>query len=106
VWLTGDLVHVVSSNKTPYQLRQQLAESLDVDEHQIDIENRFIGGDFGGKGLSLDEYACYYLARATGRPIKAVMDGSDELQTAHPRHSAILRLRTAVDRDWRFLAHP
>ena len=35
---------------------------------QIVIDTTFIGGDFGGKGLSIDEFTCYFLARATGRP--------------------------------------
>ena len=43
------------------------------------LDATFIGGDFGGKGLSIDEYVCYFLARATGRPIKAVMNYVDEL---------------------------
>src|SRR5207237_1340032 len=65
----------------------------------------FIGGDFGGKGTSLDEYTCYFLARASGRPVKAEMRYADELGAANPRHSAVLRLRTAVDEQGHFLAH-
>src|SRR5262249_35588203 len=45
------------------------------------------------------------LARATGRPIKAVMDYADELQASNSRHSATMRLRTAVSGDGKFLAH-
>ena len=57
------------------------------------IDTTFIGGDFGGKGLSIDEYTCYFLARATGRPIKSVMSYADELQASNSRHSAIMTLR-------------
>ena len=65
-------------------------------ESQIVIDATFIGGDFGGKGLSIDEYTCYFLARATGRPIKAVMTYVDEMQASNSRHAAIIKLRTAV----------
>ena len=65
----------------------------------------FIGGDFGGKGTSIDEFACYYLAKATGRPIKAVMTYVEELQTVNPRHAAVMRLKTGVTREGKFIAH-
>ncbi|MBV9543316.1 MAG: molybdopterin-dependent oxidoreductase, partial [Chloroflexi bacterium] len=71
----------------------------------IVVHSEFIGGDFGGKGLSLDEYMCYFLARATGRPVKAVMTYADELGAANPRHAATIHLRTAVDAGGHFLAH-
>jgi CO/xanthine dehydrogenase Mo-binding subunit len=98
-------VHVSSTNKTPFLLQRQMADSLGLPVEAVEVESRVIGGDFGGKGLSIDEYACYFLAAATGRPVKAVTDYSDEMQAANPRHSATVRLRTAVDADGRFIAH-
>src|SRR5438105_15949927 len=64
-----------------------------------------MGGDFGGNGLSIAELTCSFLARATGRPIKAVMSYADELQASNSRHSATMTLRTAVSADGKFLAH-
>jgi CO/xanthine dehydrogenase Mo-binding subunit len=106
VWIDeDDRVHVTNTNKAPAQFRRQLASGLGIEADQIVVDTMFIGGDFGGKGLSIDEYACYHLAKATGRPIKAVMSYLDEMQASNARHPAILELRTAVDRDGRFLAH-
>jgi CO/xanthine dehydrogenase Mo-binding subunit len=106
VWIDeDDRVHVVNTNKAPANFRRQLAAGLGIPADRIVVDTTFIGGDFGGKGLSIDEYACYHLARATGRPIKAVMSYLDEMQASNARHPAILKLRTAVDRDGRFLAH-
>ncbi|MBV9171017.1 MAG: xanthine dehydrogenase family protein molybdopterin-binding subunit [Chloroflexi bacterium] len=106
VWIDEqDRVRVINTNKSPAALRQQMAVALDLPESQIVVEATFIGGDFGGKGLSIDEYACYLMARATGRPVKAVMTYVDELQASNARHSAVLKLKTAVSKDGRFLAH-
>jgi CO/xanthine dehydrogenase Mo-binding subunit len=106
VWIDEqDRMRVINTNKSPAAVRQQLAAALKLPESQIVIDARFIGGDFGGKGLSIDEFTCYFLARATGRPIKAVMAYADELQASNSRHSAIMTLRTAVSRDGTFLAH-
>lgn len=106
VWLDEQgVVHVVSTNKTPFALRQQLAKTVGLPEEQIAVDSHFIGGDFGGKGTSLDEYTCYFLARATGRPVKAAMTYADELGAGNPRHAATITVRTAVDADGHFLAH-
>jgi carbon-monoxide dehydrogenase large subunit len=105
VWIDGDVVRVVSTNKGPFTLRGQLAASLGLAEDRIAIENRFIGGDFGGKGLSLDEYACYFLARETGRPVMAVMSFAAELQASNPRHAGRIVMRTGVAAGGRIVAH-
>jgi CO/xanthine dehydrogenase Mo-binding subunit len=99
------LVHVVSTNKTPFSLRQQMAYAIGLPEAQVVVNSQYIGGDFGGKGTSLDEYTCYFLARATGRPVKAEMTYADELGSGNPRHAASIHVRTAVDADGHFLAH-
>jgi len=106
VWIDEDeIVHVATTNKAPFTLRNQMATALDLPPEKLDIDAGYIGGDFGGKGYSIDEYPCYFLARATGRPVKSVMSYVDELGAANPRHAATIRLRTAVDAGGRFLAH-
>ena len=106
VWIEpGGTVRVISTNKTPFALRAQMSRTIGVPEEQIVVDSMFIGGDFGGKGTSLDEYTCYFLARATGQPVKAEMRYVDELAAANPRHAAVLHLRTAVDEQGHFLAH-
>ncbi len=105
-WLEPDgTVHVVSTNKTPFTLRAQMSRTIGIPEDHIVVDSAFIGGDFGGKGTSFDEYTCYFLARATGRPVKSEMRYVDELGAGNPRHAATLRLRTAVDAEGHFLAH-
>jgi CO/xanthine dehydrogenase Mo-binding subunit len=105
VWLDGDAVHVVTTNKAPFSLRNHMATSLGIPEARIVVDAGHIGGDFGGKGLSLDEFALYFLARATGRPVRAVMRYADELQATNTRHAARITLRTGVDAEGHILAH-
>jgi CO/xanthine dehydrogenase Mo-binding subunit len=105
VWFDGDVCHVVSTNKAPFTFRQQLADVTGHPLERIVVHNRFIGGDFGGKGFSIDEFVCFYLARATGRPVRSVMSYVEDLSATGPRHAAELTLRTAVTRDGVFLAH-
>ncbi len=105
VWLEGDVLHVITTNKAPFALRDQMAASLRLPKERIVVDAGYIGGDFGGKGLSIDEFALAYLARATGRPVKAVTRYADEIQATSVRHASRIRLRTGVDRDGRIVAH-
>jgi CO/xanthine dehydrogenase Mo-binding subunit len=105
VWLEGETVHVITTNKAPFSLRNHMAKSLGLPERSIVVDAGHIGGDFGGKGLSLDEFALYHLARATGRPVRAVMRFADDLQATNTRHAGTIRLRTGVDREGHILAH-
>ncbi|HLQ32984.1 MAG TPA: xanthine dehydrogenase family protein molybdopterin-binding subunit [Chloroflexota bacterium] len=104
MWLEDGALRVVSTNKAPFGLRHQLSVVTGLPEERIVVDSMFIGGDFGGKGLSIEEFACYYLAKETGRPIKAVMSYTDELESTNPRHSARFYLRTGVTNDGRIVA--
>jgi CO/xanthine dehydrogenase Mo-binding subunit len=105
VWLEGDRVRVVSTNKAPFNLRDQMAATLGLARERIVVDNGMIGGDFGAKGLSTDEFVLYHLAKATGKAVRAVTRYADELTTTNPRHSSRIRLRTGVDADGRIVAH-
>ena len=105
VWLEGETVRVVSGNKAPFGLRDQMAAALGIPAERIVVDNAFVGGDFGGKGTSIDEYILYFLARATGRPVRHVMSYAEELRATGTRTDAHIRLKTGVDADGRIVAH-
>jgi CO/xanthine dehydrogenase Mo-binding subunit len=106
VWIDADdVVHVYSVNKQPFAVQQWMSNTLKIPLEKIVVESAAIGGDFGGKGLTIDEYACYFLARATGRAVKHVYTYVEELQASSVRHPAYITLKTAVDEHGKFLAH-
>jgi CO/xanthine dehydrogenase Mo-binding subunit len=56
VWIDeAGVVHLVCTNKAPFALRRQFAAATGLPPEQIVVEPDYIGGDFGGKGQSLDE---------------------------------------------------
>ncbi|MFN0073574.1 MAG: xanthine dehydrogenase family protein molybdopterin-binding subunit [Chloroflexota bacterium] len=106
VWYDDDgRLQVITTNKTPFPLREIMAHTLEMPNDQIVVDAAFIGGDFGGKGNSIEEFACAYLAKATGRPIKAVMTYAEELASLAPAHAARYYLRTGVDAEGKIIAH-
>ena len=89
-------VHVHSTNKSPYFLRKYLAQVSGRAEDQITVHAVNIGGDFGSKGYPVVEGALYFVAMATGRPVRSVMSYYEELTTTSARHPARFRFRTGV----------
>jgi CO/xanthine dehydrogenase Mo-binding subunit len=98
-------VHVWVCSKVPYNTRESLATAAGIPEAQILFHHVYIGGDFGGKGNSRNTPICYFLAKATGRPVRMVSDYIEELSAGNPRHSVSVRLKTGVKRDGTLTSH-
>lgn len=87
----------------PFLVRERIAEFLGLPVSAVRVIVPTIGGAFGGKiEALLEPYACL-LARATGRPVRLVNTRREEMQTAGPRESSIVSLRTAVAADGEIL---
>jgi len=106
VWFDEQgVLQVLSTNKSPFSLRDSIADIADVPSDRVVVDSRFIGGDFGGKAISIEEFSCAFLARETGRPIRAIMAYNDELTSANPQHEARYYLRSALNREGKIIAH-
>ena len=100
VWFDGDSVlHVVSSHKGPFKLRDIMAQLLEVDKDKVIVEPSYIGGEFGAKGLAIEVPPLAFLARATGRPIKHVRTYLEDVRSSHVRHASTTKVRIAANND-------
>jgi CO/xanthine dehydrogenase Mo-binding subunit len=100
VWIDdGGALHVLSTNKSPFALRDQLAMMTGLPKDKVVIEPSFIGGEFGGKALTIEEFPLYFLALATKRPVKHVRSHADDVRSTHVRHAAKVRVRIGTSND-------
>src|SRR5262245_33383005 len=90
---------VWSSNKSPFGMREQVANALQVAPDSLIIRPCYVGGDFGGKGDGNDVALCYALAKKTGRPVKLIIDYTEELIAGNPRHGAVIQVKTGVKKN-------
>jgi CO/xanthine dehydrogenase Mo-binding subunit len=105
VWIDGaGVVHVISTNKGPFGLREQIATTTGLPKEKIVIHPSYIGGDFGAKGLSVEEFPCYYLAQATGRPVKFVRAYVDDIRSTNVRHASKVTVTFGVSHAGKFSA--
>ncbi|MBI4235908.1 MAG: molybdopterin-dependent oxidoreductase, partial [Chloroflexi bacterium] len=87
------------SNQAPTARRVHLARLMELPREEIVINVSYIGGAFGGKLDPSATVVCYLLAKATGRPVKYVMDYSEEFAAMNPRHPSTIRIKAGVKRD-------
>jgi carbon-monoxide dehydrogenase large subunit len=90
---------VWSSNKSPFGMRDAVGNALQIASASLIIHPCYVGGDFGGKGDGNDVALCYALARKAGRPVKLVIDYTEELMAGNPRHGAVIKIKTGVKRN-------
>lgn len=98
------VTHVWASHKAPLVLSGYLAEGLGLTRDELDIHMMWLGGDFGGKGTVMDVPVAYFLAKASGRPVKVAMTMLEELTAGNPRHACTTIVRTGVNRDGQIVA--
>lgn len=96
---SSDNVEVWASNKGPFALKSRLSQDLGIDPEKINVHILSVGGDFGGKASMIDTPVCYFLAKATGRPVRLVLTYTEEIATAAHRHPAVVTLRVGVKND-------
>jgi CO/xanthine dehydrogenase Mo-binding subunit len=105
VWIDGDgIVHVISTNKSPFSLREQFAVTTGLPQDKFVVHPSYVGGDFGAKGLSVEEFPCYYLAAASGRPVKFVRKYLDDIRSTTVRHASKITVRTGVTAEGKVIA--
>ncbi len=97
-------VEVWPSNKVPFNLKDELAQIIDRPEDDLLIHAVNVGGDFGSKGSPFDVPTAYYLARATGRPVKFVNSSAEDLTAQALRHPSVVTMKSGVKRDGRIVA--
>jgi xanthine dehydrogenase molybdenum-binding subunit len=92
-------VEVIVGSQIPYQDRSQIARCLGVPDEQVRVVGALIGGGFGGKEDIAGQIHVALLARATGRPVKALYDRHESLLFHPKRHATSIRVKIGAKRD-------
>jgi CO/xanthine dehydrogenase Mo-binding subunit len=90
---------VWASTKSPFALREQVGSAFEIAPTSIVVHPCYVGGDFGGKGDANEVALCYALAKKSKRPVKFVVDFTEELVAGNPRHGAVMTVKTGVKRN-------
>ena len=103
-WDSSGQVTVWSNTQLPFDVQSTLAEILAIAPSKIRVIVPGVGGGFGGKLRVGVEHFAALLAKKSGRPVKIMTTGEEELTAAYPRQGTLIELKTGVTRDGRLTA--
>ena len=89
-----------TSTQTPHLVRKDLAGVLGWPESRIRVVMPYVGGAFGHKiGLHHNEVLASVLSIKTRRPVKLVLDRTEEFLTTPSRHPHIVDVEAGFKKD-------
>jgi CO/xanthine dehydrogenase Mo-binding subunit len=98
-------LEVWSSTQSPYHVRKELADVLDLPLEQIAFRPLAVGGGFGAKSKITDhEVAAALLSMRCGRPVKVALTREEDFATTKSRHAFRTSLTVALDAEGRLSA--
>ena len=93
----GDGIFVYSSDQSVYDTKREVAMALGIDPEKVVVENKYVGGGFGGKeDMSVQHYAAI-MAYRTKRPVKFKLTRQESINWHPKRHPMSIDMTTACD---------
>ncbi|MCK5832430.1 xanthine dehydrogenase family protein [bacterium] len=95
----NDRITVHGSMQCPYYVKNALAEAFGWDGSRIQVIQSTTGGAFGGK----EEYPSILAGQAafaaykTGKPVRLILERTEDINVTTKRHPSIIKYRTAHD---------
>lgn len=93
-----------TSVQFPYNIRERVAQLMDVRLTDVRVVGHTIGGGFGAKLDAAVEPLAALAAKVSGRPVKIRNTREEDLLTCTCRENAVVQMRTALDEDGRMIA--
>lgn len=99
-------ITVYGSIQCPYYVRDALMQAFGWGSERVKVVQTTLGGAFGGKEdyPSLIGGQVAVAAYKTGKPVQLIFDRSEDLEVTTKRHPAVIRLRSAVDENFKITA--
>ncbi|MFO0871669.1 MAG: xanthine dehydrogenase family protein, partial [Pirellulales bacterium] len=96
----GDKLLVYLSTQNVSGTDEGFADGLKITSDDVEVRCEYIGGGFGSK-FAPDYWglAAARMAKATGRPVKLMLDRDQELKLGGNRPSAYLKVKLGADQD-------
>jgi xanthine dehydrogenase YagR molybdenum-binding subunit len=99
-WVGPQNVRTYSSTQGVSTLPGDFAEGLNIPSSNVEVICQYIGGGFGSK-FQVDKWgqATAELAKQTGKPVKYLLERSEEVEVAGCRPSGFARIRAGAKKD-------
>ena len=90
-------VFIYSSDQSTYDTRRETAIMLGIPEEDIIVENKLVGGGFGGKEDVSVQHLAALVAYLSKRPVKVKLSREESMRVHPKRHPMSMDFTTACD---------
>lgn len=97
--MEGEKMKIWASTQTPFGMRTDVAQTLDMPEENVRVMQIFTGGGFGGKaypGLQVIEAA--RLTKLTGKPVQVAWTRREEFFYDTYRPAAVVKITSGISK--------
>ncbi|AWT59767.1 MAG: Caffeine dehydrogenase subunit alpha [Candidatus Moanabacter tarae] len=103
-WREDGTVTVWVSTQGPFQIRDQLADVLQIPVSKIKVIPTEIGGGFGAKFPIYMEPAAAVMSQKTRCPVKMVMTRTEEFEATGPAPGSYIKVKMGATNDGKIVA--
>ena len=100
----GNELTVWSGDRSPFGVRDELAQAFGMSEGRVHVIATDIGGSFGTKATNGVAYEAARLSKAAGRPVRVAHNRPEEFIWSTVRPAALIEIRSGVKADGTIVA--
>jgi CO/xanthine dehydrogenase Mo-binding subunit len=97
-------VTVWSSTQSVFRTQANISDCLGIPRSKVRAISPRVGGGFGAKSEATVQPIAVLLAQRARRPVKLVLDRSDDMLTMRSRHPSWMRVKTGAKKDGTLVA--
>ena len=94
---------VWASTQTPFPLKDQVANALDLKPENVRVKQVFIGGGFGGKSAGGQAIEAARLSKITGKPVQVAWTREEEFFYDTYRPAGVVKIRSGLTKEGKIL---
>jgi isoquinoline 1-oxidoreductase len=94
--IEGNKATVWASTQTPFRLKEEVAEVLELSSENVRVITPFVGGGFGGKSRNSQAVEAARLAKLTGKPVQVAWSRAEEFFYDSFRPAAVVKIKSGV----------
>jgi nicotinate dehydrogenase subunit B len=92
----GERIVIWASTQSPFGIRREVAETMNLPEEKVHIKQTFIGGGFGGKSPGRQVVEAARLTKLTGKPVQVAWTRREEFFYDTYRPAAVVKIASGL----------
>ncbi|MDJ0922218.1 MAG: molybdopterin-dependent oxidoreductase [Henriciella sp.] len=98
-WFHDGKIELWSGLQNPLDIRNQIAATMDVNEHDVTVHNVLLGGGFGRRAMPDYPIMAVQIAKDFDHPVKMIWSREEDTQQDWYRPAVVSRFKAGLDEE-------